>query len=336
MAESDSRSAEIDEIFKDFTGDVPGAVILVVQDGKILKQQGYGLADLEKKTPCTVHTNFRLASLTKQFNAMAILMLAQSGKLSLNDPITKFFPEFPAYGRSIKMTHLLSHTSGLTDYEDLIPDGTTIPVSDRNVLFLLRKEQKTYFAPGSQFRYSNSGYALLSLIVEAVSGTNFSTFLKERIFSPLQMNNTVAYEAGLSKIANRAYGYAKENERFIFSDQSLTSSVLGDGGIYSSAEDLLKWDQALYTEKLIRKDLLQRAFSAESPSSDMQGSGYGFGWYVSKYHGADLFWHYGSTCGFSTRIERYPAKHFTVIILTNRRDAEISEIGRKVADLYLQ
>ena len=337
MAETDPRSAKIDALFTDFNrADVPGAVLMVIQNGKILKEQGYGLCDLGKKTPCAADTNFRLASLTKEFTAMAILMLAQDKKLSLDDPITKFFPEFPEYGRSITVSELLTHRSGLIDYEDVIPSGTIIPVSDQNVLSLLRKEEKTYFTPGSQFRYSNGGYALLSLIVEVVSGNTFASFLKQNIFAPLQMNGTIAYQAGLSKVSNRAYGYARENNRFVFSDQSLTSSVLGDGGIYSSVRDLFKWDQALYTDKLISKELLQRAFSAHSPTSDMDGSGYGFGWYVGKYHGDDLIWHYGSTCGFTNRIERIPQRKFTVIILTNRRDAEISDIGRKIADLYLQ
>jgi CubicO group peptidase (beta-lactamase class C family) len=261
-------------------------------------------------------------------------MLLEKRKLSLEDPITKFLPEFPEYGKAITIAQLLSHRSGLIDYEDLIPEGTTIPVSDRNVLYLLCKQNKTYFTPGSQFRYSNGGYALLSLIVQAVSGNTFPEFLKQNIFLPLQMNDTLAYEAGTSVIPNRAFGYAKEHESFVPSDQSLTSSVLGDGGIYSSLQDLYKWDQALYTEKLISKNLMQRAFSAVSSTSDMKGSGYGFGWYVTKYHDTDLVWHYGSTCGFSTHIDRFLQHNFTVIILTNRRDAEISEISRKIADLY--
>jgi CubicO group peptidase (beta-lactamase class C family) len=337
MADMDPRSAKIDALFKDFNrSDAPGAAVMVIQNGKILKEQGYGLADLENKPRCGIDTNFRLASVTKQFTAMAILMLSESGKLSLDHPITKFLPEFPDYGQSITITDLLTHRSGLIDYEDVIPPGTSIPLSDRNVLSLLCKERKTYFTAGSEFRYSNSGYALLSLIVEAVSGNTFAAFLKQKIFAPLQMNGTIAYEAGLSQISNRAYGYVKENDRFVPSDQSLTSSVLGDGGIYSSVRDLYRWDQALYTDKLISKTLLRRSFSAISPVSDMEGSGYGFGWYVGKYHGNDLIWHYGSTCGFTTRIERIPERKFTVIILTNRRDADVSEFGRKIADLYLQ
>jgi CubicO group peptidase (beta-lactamase class C family) len=336
MADTDTRTAKIDALFQEFDHpDTPGAAVLVIQNGKVLYEKGYGLADLNRKTPCTAETNFRLASLTKQFTAMSILMLLEKQKLSLEYPITKFFPEFPEYGKTITIAQLLSHRSGLMDYEDLMPEGTTIPLSDRNVLYLLCKQNKTYFTPGSQFRYSNGGYALLSLIVQTISGNTFAEFLKQNIFSALQMNDTLAYEPGTSAIANRAFGYAKEDESFVPSDQSLTSSILGDGGIYSSLHDLYKWDQALYTEKLISKNLLQRAFSAVSPTSDMTGSGYGFGWYVSKYHGTNLVWHYGSTCGFTTHIDRFLQQNFTVIILTNRREAEISDIPQKIADLYL-
>ena len=215
-----------------------------------------------------------------------------------------------------------------------MPKDLTIPLSDRNVLYILRQQSETYFPPGTQFRYSNTGYAFLSLIVEVVSGNTFADFLKRNIFEPLHMTGTLAYEAGISTIPNRAYGYAKEGAGFQPSDQSLTSSVLGDGGVYSSVDDLYKWDQALYTEKLVSKKMLQQAFTPVPVETDMPGSGYGFGWYVGKYRGTDYIWHYGSTCGFSTRIERFPEKKLTVIILTNRRDAQISDIGKQIADLY--
>jgi len=337
MTVADNRTSRIDELFAAFNRpDVPGASVIVIQKGKILYSKGYGLADLEKKIPCTPNTNFRLASLTKEFTAMAIMILAERNLLSLDDPITKFLPEFPDIGNHITIRNLLNHRSGLVDYEDLIPPGTTIPLSDRNVLRLLRTQEKTYFRPGSQFRYSNSGYALLSLIVETVSGNTFARFLKQNIFQPLKMQNTLAYESGISVVPNRALGYVKDGNAFLPSDQSVTSSVLGDGGIYSSVSDLYLWDQALYTEQLVSAKMLKEAFTLASPSTDMPGSGYGFGWYIGKYRDTEYIWHYGSTCGFSTRIERFPMLNFTVIILTNRRDAEISDIARKILDLYWQ
>lgn len=331
---ADKNSAQIDALFKDFDGANPGAAVMVVRDGKIVYEKGYGLSNVEQKIPCTTSTNFRLASVSKQFTATSILILVQHNKLSLDDPITKFFPEFPAYGNEITVRHLLSHRSGLIDYEDLIPDGTTIQVSDRNALNLVRQQNKTYFPPGSDFRYSNTGYALLSLIVESVSGTPYAEFLKRNIFSPLQMTNTLAYEAGISVVPNRAYGYALEHNQFVPSDQSLTSAVLGDGGIYTSVNDLFKWDQALYTDKILNQKMLKEAYTVTSPKTDIENSGYGFGWYVSKYRDNDLIFHRGHTCGFTNLIERYPEKKFTVIILTNRRDAEILDFGKRIFDLY--
>src|SRR5262245_24890966 len=189
------NTTSVDELFRDYSGTVPGAAVIVIDHGKVLYQKAYGLADLKKKIPCTTHTDFRLASVTKQFTAMSILMLAQQKKLSLDDSITKYFPEFPEYGKPITIRHMLSHRSGLPDYEDLIPNGTTIPLSDRNALNLLRTQTRGYFPAGSEFRYSNSGYCLLSVIVEKVSGMPFSQFLKANIFQPLGMTHTLAYEA---------------------------------------------------------------------------------------------------------------------------------------------
>src|SRR5262249_32013980 len=215
--------------------------------------------------------------------AMSILILAERRKLSLDESLTEFFPEFPNYGKQIAVRHLLSHTSGLIDYEDVIPAGTTIPVLDRDVLRLLLKQDKTYFSPGSKFRYSNSGYSLLSLIVEVRSGMPFAQFLKQNIFQPLKMNNSLAYEQGFAIIPKRAYGYTASGQGFTRTDQSLTSSVLGDGGIYTSVSDLFKWDQALYTTKLVSPKWLALAFTPGSLQTDFPNSHYGFGWYIGEY-----------------------------------------------------
>ena len=325
----------VDALFHDFDqADAPGAAVIVVKEGKPVFAKGYGLADLKKKILCTTNTNFRLASVTKQFTAMAVLNLVEQGKFSLEDRLPRFFPEFPGYGKAINLRHLLTHTSGLPDYENHIPQGTTIPVSDRDVLFILRQQDKTDFFPGTHFHYSNSGYALLALVIENVSGKTFPVFVKETIFDPLGMTNSVVYVAGFSFVPNRAYGYANGKNGWEFSDQSVTSAVLGDGGIYSSIADLFKWDQALYTEKLISRKMLADAFTAHSSESDFRGSGYGYGWYVGKFRGTQRVWHYGSTCGFSTRVERFPEKKLSVIALANRRDVEISSIVEKMVELF--
>jgi CubicO group peptidase (beta-lactamase class C family) len=213
-------------------------------------------------------------------------------------------------------------------------------VKDKDVLQLLRRQNKTMFPPGSAFHYSNTGYAFLALIVEAVSGGTFANFLHDNIFLPLGMANTVAFESGISTVPHRALGYTAEStgtdhsKAFRQTDQSTTSAVLGDGGIYSSTTDLFKWDQALYTEQLVGRGMLKQAFTASSSTSDAAGSGYGFGWYIGSHRGVPSVWHYGSTCGFSTRIERYPQKKLTLVILANRRDASLSEISRAITEMY--
>jgi CubicO group peptidase (beta-lactamase class C family) len=365
-------SAQIESLFRDYNQvNAPGASVMVIRDGKPIFAKGFGLAELEKKTPCTTNTNFRLASVTKQFTAMAVLILAERKKLSLDERLTDFFPEFPAYGKQITVRHLLTHTSGLIAYEDVIPAGTTIPVLDQDVLRILLTQDKTYFPPGSQFRYSNSGFALLALIVEARSGEKFAHFLKENIFEPLKMANTLAYEQGLSIVPNRAFGHTpkivnapltpalspSDGEREIVpsarsvplspsdgervrvrgferTDQSLTSSVLGDGGVYSSVVELAKWDAALYGTKLVSANTLKQAFTSATPT-DKPGRSYGFGWFIGEYRGLKEISHSGDTIGFRTRIARFPDKKFTVIILANRPDAKLDELPHKIADLVL-
>ena len=222
----------------------------------------------------------------------------------------------------------------MIDYEAVIPKGTQIPVLDRDVLRLLLQQDKTYFPPGTQYRYSNSAYALLALIVEARSGRAFGRFLQENIFRPLKMTGTLAYEAGSSVVPHRAYGYSPAAAGFERTDQSLTSSVLGDGGVYSSVADLFHWDQALYTSSLVSRKMLKLAFTP-GPATDHPDTGYGFGWYIGQHRGLREIWHRGSSLGFTTRIARFPDKQFTVIILANRNDANLAEFPHRIADAFL-
>lgn len=336
VAQNIRLAAKADSLFGEFNQPgKPGAAVMVIRDGKILHAKGYGLANVEKQTRCDTNTNFRLASFSKQFTAMAVMILAERKKLSLDERLTDFFPEFPAYGKQITVQHLLTHASGLKDYEDLIPAGTTIPVLDQDVLRLMLAQDSTDFAPGSKYRYSNTAFALLAMIVEQRSGQTFATFLRENIFAPLKMRNTLAYEQGISAVPNRALGYVVKTNGVEQSDQSLTSAVLGDGGIYSSVMDLFKWDQSLYTTKLVSAKTLREIFTPHV-ITDKPETGYGYGWYIGIHRGEKKIWHSGTTCGFMTRIERFPSKKFTVIILTNcRGEDRLAEISRKITDLYL-
>jgi CubicO group peptidase (beta-lactamase class C family) len=309
---------KIDSIFKDYNKiNLPGAVVMIIKDGEIIFEKAYGLANLVKNLPITGETNFRLASVTKQFTAMSILMLIEKGKLKFETTLKYIFPEFPSFGKNITIKNLLQHTSGLIDYEDLIPDSATVQVKDKDVLALLMKTDSTYFKPGSKHQYSNTGYAILAMIIEKIYGKPYRDFLRENIFDPLGMNNTIAFEKNINEVTNRAYGYKITNGVPEFADQSITSAVLGDGGIYSSLNDLYKWDQELYTEKLINRKYLDESWSNGITKTGEEFP-YGYGWRLESYKNNKAVYHTGSTRGFRNIIYRIPEKHFTIIILTNR------------------
>jgi CubicO group peptidase (beta-lactamase class C family) len=325
-------TSSVDALMRDYTGQVPGAAVLVLRDGKPLLRRGYGLADLETGTPVAPDTNFRLASVTKQFTAAAILLLAQDGKLSLDDPVRTWLPSLPASDDAITLRHLLTHSSGLIDYEDLMAPDATEQVHDIDVLHLLEREPRLYFAPGTGYRYSNGAYALLALVVGKASGQDFASFLHDRIFQPLGMAHTVAYEKGISTVAHRAYGHSLVDGKWTRTDQSSTSAVLGDGGIYSSIDDLAKWDAALYDDRLLSDASRADAFTLHTPIHDeFDVDGYGYGWRI---HG-EVLWHSGETMGGRNVIVRWPKRHFTVVVLTNRNDPEPYRLALKIADLYL-
>ena len=329
------RETKIDALMQAYSDPHgPGASVLVVSDGAIVARRSYGQADVEAGIAATPHTNYRLASVTKQFTALAILMLSERGKLSLDDPISRFFPEFPAYGAGITIRQLLTHTSGLPDYEDYMPEGLTVPLKDVDVLRIVEQNPRPRFAPGAGYRYSNSGYSLLSLVVQRASGKGFATFLQEEVFGPLGMTGSVAFENGISTVANRAYGYSRNATGWIRTDQSMTSSVLGDGGVYTSIDDLVRWDHELTSPHIIRADTLKQAFNP-AVRTDLPGDvQYGFGWRISDYLGHHEVWHTGETIGFRNAILRFPEERLTVVVLTNRDEGEPIELARKIAELF--
>jgi CubicO group peptidase (beta-lactamase class C family) len=313
--------------------EAPGGAVLVIREGNVVYKKAVGLANLEERVPNSTATNFRIASVTKPFTAMAVMMLVEDGKLSYESRLTDVFPEFPAYGKEITVRHLLTHTSGLADYADIMPRSTVKQLKDRDVLRLLANQKETAFPPGTDYRYSNSGYALLALMVERRSGQRFADFLRERMFAPLGMKNTLAYEEGGPAVPNRAFGYSPRTAGFQRTDQSLTSAVLGDGGIYTSVEDLSHWDQALEAAKLVQAETLERAFTRARLQEGRQVD-YGFGWKLSSYRGLRCVGHGGSTVGFRSDLERFPDKKLTVIVLCNRSDARVQEMVRQIVDVY--
>ena len=321
---------DIDALMRDYHGDVPGASVLVVRDGHPVVRRSYGLANLEARIAATPQTNYRLASVSKQFTAAAVLLLVEDGRLQLGDRIGTYLPGLPA-GDTITIRHLLTHTSGLVDYEDVMDAADTRQVHDADVLTLLQSQDRSYFPPGNGYRYSNSGYALLALIVERASGKRYAQFLHDRIFQPLGMRDSVAYEAGISEVAHRAYGYSFEKGAWQRTDQSTTSAVLGDGGIYSSLDDLAKWDAALYDDRLLSSQSRRLAFSPATPTDDPQVE-YGFGWRIT----GETLWHSGETIGFRNVIVRWPQRRMTVVVLTNRDDPEPYAMAKKIGEIAMR
>ena len=312
---------QIDDLMHDYRGTVPGACLAVLRDGAPILKRAYGFADMEGRVAASTATNYRLASMSKQFTSAAVLLLAEQGRLSIDDPIRRWLPTLPDAADGMIVRHLLTHTSGLIDYEDVIPQERSTQLRDDDVLRLLEGENRRHFPPGSQYRYSNSGYALLALIVERASGDRYAEFLHKRIFQPLDMQSTVAFEAGVSAIAHRAFGYSAPPREsaaprgWLRTDQSLTSATLGDGGIYSSVDDLAKWDAALGGDRLLRPASLRLAFRAWVGTDDPQVQ-YGFGWRIT----GDTRWHSGETLGFRNVILRYLGRRLTILVLTNRNE----------------
>jgi CubicO group peptidase (beta-lactamase class C family) len=338
----DPRDQKINAVFRYITHDAPGAAALVIRSGQVSFEHGYGVTDLRSETMIGPVTNFRLASVSKQFTAMAIMLLVHDGRLRYDQKLTDLFPAFPAYGKTITIRNLLNHTSGLLDYEDLMgPEYTEErQIQDEEVLALLEKQDHTRFVPGSRWEYSNSGYVVLGTVVAKVSGVPFRQFLHDRIFAPLHMDGTVAYQRGKNEVMNRAFGHTLENGNWKQTDQSSTSATLGDGGIYSSLNDLAKWDRALREHALLGEGEMRAALTpvplpdASALSPEGKPAQYGFGWFLDPYRGHERMWHYGETVGFRSAIERFPKDQLTVIVLANRTDEDAWKLALKIADLF--
>jgi CubicO group peptidase (beta-lactamase class C family) len=325
-------AARIDGIFSPVVdAKSPGVAVLVRKDGRTLFERGYGVRDLRTLAKIDGATDFRLASFTKQFTAMAAMLLVHDGKLRYDEPLTEIFPEFPAYGRTVAIRNLLTHTSGLPDYEDLM-DSTWTPthqIQDEEVLRLLERQEKPKFAAGTRWAYSNSGYVLLGLIVAKISHQRFGDVLNRRIFQPLHMDHTLAFVNGLNTVPSRAYGHSVKDGAFIETDQSSTSATLGDGGVYSNLEDLAKWDAALSNHTLLSEREMLPALTPTRLKS------YGFGWYLDPYLDHPRMWHTGETTGFLTVIERFPKDRLTIVVLANRTDLDPQKLALQTADLFL-
>jgi CubicO group peptidase (beta-lactamase class C family)/uncharacterized protein YneR len=310
-------TSQIDALLqKVYKADEPGASVLVKKQGQVLFRKGYGLADMELGIPVEPDMVFRLGSITKQFTAVAILMLAEQGKLPLQDEITKFLPDYPTQGKTITVEHLLTHTSGIKSYTDL-PEWLPLMRKDMTLkeIIDLFKDKPMEFSPGERWKYCNSGYILLGAIIEKVSGETYEAFLQKHIFDPLGMNHSY-YGSSSRVILRRIPGYSKGGAGFENAPYISMTQPYAAGSLLSSVDDLAIWNEALLAGKLIKRETLEKAFTPYK-LKDGTTTGYGYGWFISNYEGHRIIEHGGGIMGFTTYTLLLPEDQAFVVLLTN-------------------
>jgi len=317
---------------------IPGLALLVAQNGKIIRAEGFGLANVELQVPVKPETVFQSGSVGKQFTATAVMMLEEEGKIGLDDPLTKYFADAPPSWKDATVRELLSHTAGFGDYPkdfNFRKDWT------EDELLKLVESIPLAYAPGTKWAYSNLGFLTLGILIHRVTGEFYGDFLQQRIFQPLGMNSTrIISEADI--VPNRAAGYRLvkgelKNQEWVAPMVNTTA----DGSLYFSILDLAKWDAALYTEKLLKRSSLDVMWTPAILKGGQANAGrpnsghYGFGWFIDDRNGHRCIHHNGSWQGFETAIDRYVDDRLTVVTLTNLADAEPGKITRHVAEMYL-
>ncbi len=312
---------------------IPGLALLVSRGGKIVRAEGFGLANVELQVPVKPETIFQSGSVGKQFTATAVMMLVEAGKVNLDDPLTKFFPDAPAAWKDVTVRELLSHTAGFGDYPDKFDfrkDWT------EGELIKLVESIPLAYPPGTKWEYSNLGYLTLGILIHRVTGQFYGDFLQERIFHPLGMDTTrIISEADI--VPNRAAGYRLvkgelKNQEWVAPMVNTTA----DGSLYFSVLDLAKWDAALYTDKLLKRSSFDQMWTpVKLKDGQPNKQGYGFAWFMSTHHGHRVIGHDGAWQGFKTTIARYVDDQLTVVVLANLAEAEPGKIAEHVADIYL-
>jgi CubicO group peptidase (beta-lactamase class C family) len=335
FAHAEHPAAELIAAVENALPESPGACVLAINDGQVVLKQGFGVADVESRDPCTPATNFRMASVSKQFTATAVLMLVDRGQLSLDDTLDRFFPGFSKYGEKITVRHLLTHTSGLPDYEELVPDGTTLQLDDLAVVQLLMETSEPLFPAGEKWQYSNSGFVVLGMIVEIAAHKPFHEFMADEIFRSLEMDNTLLYQRGLNDVKHRAFGHERKDDEWIRADQSVTSATRGDGVVYTSLEDYQKWLTAHYENKLLSPESHKAMFSPQV-KTDRGESHYGYGWFLDEFRGTRRIFHNGDTRGFRLCVQTFPDRKAAVVLQFNGEvPEEMTKVGERLADLLI-
>jgi CubicO group peptidase (beta-lactamase class C family) len=318
--------------------DGPGCAVVILHDGQVVHEKGYGLADLEARTPIApTSTAFDLASCSKQFTATACLILVERGKLSLADDARRYLPELPSYGpRPIRVGDLLHHSSGLPDYTRLLGDGAALArMRNADALRLVAREKKLDFATGAKGGtdgYSNTNYCLAALIVERISKKSLGAFLQTEVFDPLGMKATVVYERPGQIVPGRARGYRSEGQRFAAS--ACDGCVTGDGNVFSTAADLARWDRALRERKILKPASIDLLFAPGRLDSG-ELLDYGLGWCVGASDGRRFVNHAGSWAGTSTYIMRFLDRGDSAIVLSNDEGLDAAGLGERVLEAYL-
>ena len=334
---ADETTDKVDKLFAAWDRTTsPGASLAVVKDGKIIYERGYGMAKIEDGIVNTPDKVFDIGSVSKQFTAASLAMLVREGRVGLEDDIRKYIPEMPAYERPVTVNHLLHHTSGLRDYNELLSLAGFRPESDsptvEEALEVVRRQKKLNYAPGDEYSYTNTGFFLLSQIVERVSGRTLNAFAQERIFKPLGMTKTLFQDDHTQIIKDRATGYA-EGEDGAFKINMSNWDETGDGNVYTTVRDLYLWDQAFYTGAL-GKDLMDMLQTTGVLNSG-KPIDYAWGLVVTEYKGLKVVEHGGAWVGFRAALVRFPEQKFSVIILANLDSIDPSGLAFKVADIYL-
>jgi CubicO group peptidase (beta-lactamase class C family) len=336
-AAAEATTAKVDQLFAVWDKTTsPGAALAVIKDGQIIYERGYGMAKLEDGIVNAPDKIFDIGSCSKQFTAACVAMLVREGKVRVEDDIRKYLPEMPAYDKPITVRHLLHHTSGLRDYNTLLElagfraDADAPTVAE--AFEIVRRQKKLNYAPGGEYSYTNTGFFLLSQIVERVSGKSLNAFARERIFKPLGMTKTLFQDDHTQIIKDRATGYA-EGEGGVFKISLSNWDETGDGNVYTTVEDLALWDQAFYGG-VLGKDLMDMLQTTDVLNSG-QKIDYAWGLQVRQYRGLKVVEHGGAWVGFRAALVRFPEQRFSVIILSNLDSFDPSGLALKVADIYL-
>jgi CubicO group peptidase (beta-lactamase class C family) len=328
-------ATEIDQLMrKNYKADKTGATILVAKDGEIVLRKAYGKSNLELDIDMIPENVFEIGSITKQFTAVGILMLLEEGKLSLDDEITKFIPDYPTQDTKITIHHLLTHTSGIKSYTSM-PSLREFARDDLSVTELIDafKNEPMDFKPNEQFRYNNSGYVLLGYIIEQITGKTYEEFVQKRIFDKLKMKNSY-YGSQSRVIKNRAYGYQQREKGFVNADYISMTIPYAAGSLMSTVDDLYKWNTAIRNHKLISKESTEKAFT-DYKINNGNNMSYGYGWFMARIQDVPVIEHGGGIFGFVSQGIYVPSENVYVIILTNCDCISPTDIAYQVAAITI-